>query len=215
MPVDLDSEAFEEDFFRAAVKSFEVMIEEGPKEPYYGFALYADGYYTDCGFYFATNSSYRDCLSRADPEYIRTKQARWQYRWNCGDWAYSSFAAAPQALRDIARDMLGKWAKNASDQFDLEELTEDDWFEYGARVFESACRVAVRLESDATFQQLHKTEDYHTVVSDHDETEVASYLRLDIFKSRGVVLLPGQRIDHGVDYDDELDRLLDAWDEEK
>ena len=61
---------------------------------------------------------------------------------------------------------------------------------------------------------LPRTDDFHIVISDHDEILVASYLRLGVFKTRGVVLLPNSRIEQGVDYDAELSRLLVAWHED-
>lgn len=214
MPVRFDSKAFEDDFFKAAIDAVQVVMEQESNEPYYGFALYADSYYTDCGFYFATESSYRESLARADPEYIRTKESRWNYRWNCGDWACSSFGAAPQALADIAKETLRKWSRNAEDQFDADGLTDEDWEEYGRGVLEATCRVGARLEADATFQMLPKTDDFHIVISDHDEIVVASYLRPGVFKTRGIVLLPNSRTEQGVDYHTELTHLLASWHED-
>ena len=49
----------------------------------------------------AVKSVDRESLTRMRPECIHSKEDRWELRWNCGDWKYSSFEPGPQALADV------------------------------------------------------------------------------------------------------------------
>ena len=44
MKIDFDSDAFENDFFSAAVKCNQFMLDKWSDEPFYGLSVYADEY---------------------------------------------------------------------------------------------------------------------------------------------------------------------------
>ena len=170
-----------------------------------------------CGAYYGTDSAYRATLAENTknyPQFYETKEQRWGLRWNCGNWPYSSHWPKPKELDDAFDGLARKWSKLGNKHDSAGKYIDKDWNEFAKAVLQSACRVAERLEVDESTLSLPKTTDFHIAVSDHDEIVIASYLRLDQFKAKRIVLLPNWGgVPDQIDYKAELARVVESWQE--
>lgn len=208
MAIAFDSDAFEHELYEATAACNRLMAANCAAEPFYGFALYVDSYYTDCGVYYNTEANYHETLEQYlsgqfGEKYRTEKRARWELRWNPGDWHYSSHWPNPVELPDL----LAVWRREYYPHSQAEEHhSGDDREEYGTNLMRSACRVLARLDRDGAIDILPRTKGFRALLIDHDEPHIYSYLRYARYQTDGSVLDFGK--EGQIDADIELDRVL-------
>jgi hypothetical protein len=207
MKVLFKAKDFERDLYASVVACNEFMAKKHGEEPFYGFALYVPTYETDCGVCYNTESLCQTTLERYQAgkygaPYRKEKGKRWHLRWSNGDWPYFSANDQPKGLRRLMKPM-DKWQKNAEKQIGNDKLTSEDWTEYGLAVMTSACRVLKKLDGDGAMDVLPRTDDFHSLICDHDEPPIYSYLRYERFLKDGSVIMLWE-----LDDDAEVARVL-------
>ena len=210
MKVSFKPADFERDLHDSVAACNEFMAKNHGEEPFYGFAIYVPTDYTDCGVYYNTDSLYQKTLQKYQggkfgEKYRNDIRSQWELRWGVGDWTYFSDFDRPDGLRVLMKDME-KWGDNARTELDKEGLTQEDWYEYELAVMTSACRVLKKLYDDGVVDLLPRTHDFHSIISDHDEPLIYSYLRYERFLKDGSVIKPWD-----LDDDFEMTQVLKSF----
>ena len=152
-------------------------------ETFYCLCVYFDGCYGDFYLYLNVPDQARKTAKQSKehyPDLYKDKtieEIEEEAKWNCGDFLYD-FVNSDESWKNYWRPISRLFEKLG------EELYSDDdsgelGIRWGEALAETACHVALDLESSDVLGLLRRTDDFRVICVDHDETFEDSCKRLE------------------------------------